>query len=176
MVESARSYDVHRDTPNTHTFGDYAYDAIYIGGIGGGMIALYFLVVDIAMHGQAFFTPSLMGLVLFNGVPAHSVNTVDMIAVAKFSVLHFALFGVLGIALSAMVHQIEIHARNPLLVMLILFGVLEAGFWLSVTMGLPGVLDRIGAVNVAIANLLSALGVTLFLMFVHRRRGRPNPE
>ena len=42
----------------THTLGDYAYDAIYVGGIGGGLVALFFLVLDVVTRGEPLFTPS----------------------------------------------------------------------------------------------------------------------
>ena len=73
----------------THTIGDYAYDAIYVGGIGGGLVALFFLVFDIAVHGEALFTPSLMGSVLFDGIRPDAVLTVNMIAVARYTAVHF---------------------------------------------------------------------------------------
>src|SRR5262249_56705799 len=50
---------------STHTLGDYLYDAVFVAGIGGGLIALFFLAFDAIAFGQPFLTPTIMGKVLF---------------------------------------------------------------------------------------------------------------
>ena len=160
MNETARA--------TTHNTGDYAYDAIYVGGIGGGLVALFFLIYDVFTRGEALFTPSLMGSVLFDGVSPGAVHAVSMMAVAKYSVLHFVAFGLLGLGISVVTHQAEIRARHPLLVIGFVFLILEAGFWLAATFVIPGVLERLGALPVAAANLLAAVGIAAFLVFTHR--------
>ncbi len=151
-----------------HTAGDHIYDAIFIGGIGGGLVALFFLVFDMFTRGLPLFTPSLMGSVLFDRAEAASVTEVSMAAVARYSALHLLAFGAFGFALSYITHQAEIRARHPLLVIGLVFVLLEAGFWLAVTVAIPGVLDRLGVVPVAAANLIAASGVGLFLVSTHR--------
>jgi hypothetical protein len=153
---------------STHTIGDYAYDAIYVGGIGGGLVALFFLVFDVVVHGEALFTPSLMGSVLFGGISPNAVQTVDMIAVAKYTAVHFLAFGLLGFGISFITHQAEIRSRHPVLVIGLVFLVLEVGFWLAASLVIPGVIRRLGALPVAAANLLAAIGIALFLAFTHR--------
>ena len=152
----------------THSTADLIYDAIYIAGIGGGIVALFFLVYDVLTRGDAFFTPSLLGSVLFDGLSAASVKSVSMTAVAKFTVVHFAVFGLLGLALSWLTHQAEIRSRNPALVIGLVFATLEVGFWIGASVAIPGVLERIGVLAVAAANLLAAVGVGLFLVTTHR--------
>src|SRR5258705_5803496 len=125
MNDSAR-------TP-THNIGDYAYDAIYVGGIGGGLVALFFLAYDIAVHGEPLFTPSIMGSALFDGVKPDAVQAVNMMAVAKYTAVHFAGFGMLGMLISFLTHQAEIRSKHPMLVIGFVFMVLEAAFWLAAT-------------------------------------------
>jgi hypothetical protein len=153
---------------STHTHGDYVYDAIYVGGIGGGLVALFFLVFDIVVHGEPMFTPSLMGSVLFDGASPAAVQTVNMIAVAKYSAVHFLGFGALGLFISFVTHQAEIRARHPAFVIGFVFLVLEAAFWLAATIAIPGVLGRLGALPVAAANLIAATGIASFLAVTHR--------
>jgi hypothetical protein len=153
---------------STHTLGDHAYDAIYVGGIGGGIVALFFLVFDVVTRGQALFTPSLMGSVLFDGASPATVQTVSMLAVAKYSAVHFLAFGLLGLGISFLTHQAEMRTRNPALVIGGVFVILEAGFWLAASVAIPGVLHRLGALPVAAANLLAAIGIACFLAFSHR--------
>jgi len=153
---------------STHTIGDYAYDAIYVGGIGGGLVALFFLVFDIVVHGEALFTPSLMGSVLFGGISPDAIQTVDMMAVAKYTAVHFLAFGLLGLGISFITHQAEIRSRHPVIVVGFVFLVLEVGFWLAASVAIPGVIRRLGALPVATANLLAAVGIALFLAFTHQ--------
>ena len=152
----------------THTIGDYAYDAIYVGGIGGGLVALFFLVFDVVVHGEALFTPSLMGSVLFGGLSPDSVQAVDMTAVAQYTAVHFLAFGLLGFGISFITHQAEMRARHPVVAIGLVFLVLEVGFWLAASLAIPGVIHRLGALPVAAANLLAATGIALFLAFTHR--------
>ena len=152
----------------THTTADLLYDAIYIAGIGGGLVALFFLVFDTVTLGQPLFTPSLIGSVLFDRVSPQAVQTVDMMAVAKYTAVHLAAFGVAGIGFSLVTHLAELRARHPALVIALAFVVLEVGFWLGTTLALPGVLARIGVLPVAAANLLAAVGVGLFLVTSHQ--------
>lgn len=151
-----------------HTIGDYAYDAIYAGGIGGGLVALFFLVWDVVTGQGALFTPSLMGSVLFGGARPDEVATVNMMSVAKYTAFHFVAFGLLGLFISVLTHQAEIRARHPILIIGVVFLVLEAGFWIAASAAIPGVIERIGALPVAAANLLAAVGISLFLVFTHR--------
>jgi hypothetical protein len=159
MLESGRT---------THTTADLLYDALYIAGIGGGVVALFFLAWDVLVHGDPLFTPSLMGTVLFESVPAEAVHSVSMPAVAKFTAVHMALFGLFGLAVSWLTHQAEIRSRNPVLVIGLLFAAIEIGFWIATSVLIPGVLVRIGVLPVAIANLLAAVGVGLFLYSSHQ--------
>ena len=152
----------------SHTLGDYLYDAIFVAGIGGGLIALFFLASDVIFHGEAFLTPTLMGKMLFDGVAPESVRAADMMTVAKFTVVHFVGFGLLGLGISFIVHQAEIHARHPLLVIALVFVILEIAFWLAITFALPGVMERLGHGPVAAANLIAAVGVAVFFIIAHR--------
>jgi len=152
----------------SHTLGDYLYDAIFVAGIGGGLIALFFLVFDVMVHHEAFFTPTLMGKMLFERVAPESVQTADMMMVAKFTVVHFAAFALLGLGISFMVHQAEIHSRHPLLVIAMMFVILEIVFWVAITLALPGLMERLGHVPVALANLVAAVGVAVFFIIAHR--------
>jgi hypothetical protein len=109
-----------------------------------------------------------MGTVLFDRVPAESVHTVSMLAMAKFTLVHVMAFSVFGLAFSWLTHQAEMRSRHPALVIGLVFVALEIAFWLGTSLVLPGVLDRIGVVPVAVANLLAAVGVGTFLLVTHR--------
>jgi hypothetical protein len=151
-----------------HTAGDHIYDALYIAGVGGGIVALFFLVYDVLTRGDAFFTPSLMGSVLFEGLRADTVQGVSMPAVARFTVVHLVAFGLLGLVLSWITHQAEMRSRHPVLVIGLVFVALEVAFWTGASVAIPGVLQRIGVLPVAVANLLASVGIGTFLAATHR--------
>lgn len=160
---------VARGARDGHAFADYAYDALYVGFIGGGLVALFFLVYDLISRGMPFYTPSLLGSVLFGAEPA-GAETVNMMAVALYSLVHFFAFGLLGIFLSLLTHQLEIRGRHPVLLIGLVFLLLQIGFWLAASVALPGVVERIGQAPIAAANLIAAIGVATFLAVTHRPR------
>ena len=152
----------------THSIGDYAFDAVYVAGIGGGLVALFFLVYDVLTGRQALYTPSLLGRMLFGGGSADVAQGVDMMAVAQYSIVHFVAFGLLGLGISFATHQAELHSRHPVLMILLVFAVLEVGFWLAASFAAPGVIEKLGPFAVAAANLIAAIGIALFLLFTHQ--------
>lgn len=151
----------------TGTFADVVYDALYSGGIAGSIVALFFLVVDL-LQGQALLTPSIMGGVLFEGATAEGVMDVSLTAVAYFTLLHFVVFGALGLAVACLVHEVELHAKHPVLVLLAAFILFEVVFSVAAAILMPGVIARVGAGPIALANLLAAAGMAAFLLHEHR--------
>jgi hypothetical protein len=152
----------------SHTAGDLLYDAIYIAGLGGGIVALFFLAYDKIVFGEVLFTPSLLGSVLFMGVRAEDVHAASMEAATKFTIVHIIASSVMGLVLSWLIHQAEMRARHPILVIGIVFLLLEIGIWSFTAIAAPGVMDRLGLVPVAAANLLAAVGIGVFLVISHR--------
>ena len=143
------------------------FESLYAGVLGGSVVALFFLIADL-LDGQPMFTPSLIGSVLFHGASAADVATVRPDAVVYFSIVHIAAFTVLGAAISLLVHEIELHSRHPVVLLLVLFAVIEAAFFVVVPMAMPGVIARLGMARVAIANLLAAATIGLFFILSHR--------
>jgi hypothetical protein len=150
-----------------HTLGDIAYDAFYAGGIGGSIVALFFLARDLWL-GEALFTPSVVGSALFLGIPAHAAGEIRLDMVAAFTAVHFAAFSLLGVAVAFLVHELELHAKHPLIIGALIFGLAEVGFFAAAALWLPGVVEVIGAGWIAAGNLLAAAGIALFMLSSHR--------
>ena len=148
------------------TAGRPTTDAFVTALGGGAAVALFFLVVDL-LDGQPLFTPSLIGSVLFHGVSAEAVATVQLDAVAYYSILHLASFAALGTAISLLVYEVELHSRHPVVVLLVLFAIIEVGFLAVASLALPGVIDRLGIVRIGAANLLAAGSIALFFLWSH---------
>lgn len=149
------------------TRADLAYESLYCAAIGGSIVALFFLVID-AWNGRPLFTPSLMGGVLFGGVAAETVDVVRLDWVAYTTILHFIVFGAIGVGVALVAKQVEAHARHPAAVLFAVFAAIEWVFLVGAFLLLPGVLAVLGPWRVAAANLLAAGGIAAFLWANHR--------
>lgn len=152
---------------SSRRLADVLYDGFFSAGIGGSVVALFFLGID-AWHGHVLFTPSLMGSVLFAATPASVVAGVRLDMVALYTGFHFVSFLTLGILAAIAVHEAELHSRHPALLIGALFVLLEILFAGTAGLLMPGVVGRLGVGPVAAANLLAALGMGLFLLQSHR--------
>lgn len=131
--------------------------------IGAAAVALWFLVLDIA-RGQPFLTPSLLGSVLFLGRTVEEAHVRSVVMIFAYTGLHGVLFLGAGVALAGLFAQVE---RNPQLglVLFLLFLLFESVlFGLEVTI-VPSLVGALGAVSVAIANLLAAVAMFWFLLW-----------
>lgn len=151
------------------TGADLIYESLYCAAIGGSAVALFFLVVD-AWNGRMLFTPSLMWGVLFGGADAAALdaaNEVRLEWVSYATGLHLAAFGLLGIGVALLAHEIELHVRRPFVAFFILFLVVQESFMIAAYTVMPGVMEVLGWGKVLLANLLAAAGITAFLWQSH---------
>ena len=159
----------------SRTTVDIVYDACFTGAVGGSLVALFFLVVD-TLNGQPFFTPALLGTALFEGGPVESIVDPGLEMMAYYTVVHCTVFLAVGAALAFLVYEVELHTRHPILVLLLLFVILEAGFAVAASIFMPGVISKLGPIQVGAANLLGAGGMAFFVLsHYHRVLGR-SPE
>jgi hypothetical protein len=150
-----------------HQGGDFVFDVFYSAACGGSAVALFFLLTD-GLSGDPFFTPALIGHVLFLGASAETVVDPQLAGAAAYIIpLHFAWsLGVAGVV-TWMVHNIELRSRHPVEVLLVLFVVIEVCFLLVVPVLLPGVIARIGIIRMLFANLLAASAMSFFFVWSH---------
>lgn len=154
----------HHATPSK---GDLAYETFYSAAIGGLVVALLFLVVDL-LQGRPLYTPSLIGSVLFLGAEAEAVEAVDYTAMALFTVVHLVGFGILGLVSTFVVRFVEGRTGGGFVPpALVLFVLLEGGFLTFQNIVLPGVADAVGHGLILLANALAALAMTAFLRYAH---------
>ncbi len=154
---------------------DILYETFYSGAIGGSLLALLFLLSD-AVHGRALFTPSALGSTLLFGTPLQATLPTSLEAVAWFSVVHFALFGVLGLIGSLLVRSMEAHENRPMWVTLVLFGIMEAGFFLPLRALVPGLPAIMGYARVSVVNLATAAAMVVFLHHARRVEAQAEAE
>ncbi len=149
-----------------HNIADFAFDSFSVGAIGGSVVALYFLAVDTA-GGTPFATPALIGHVLFKDVAPEAAANLAFAAVPQIVLVHFGWSAVMGMVITWMVHEVELHSRHPIEVLLVLFVLIEVYFMTVAPLVIPGVITQLGIVHVAIANLLAAVSISLFFMWSH---------
>jgi hypothetical protein len=83
-------------------------EGLLVGLLGGGAVALWWLVVDFA-GGRPLATPNGLGQVFIEGERPSASPALDPGAIAAFTVVHFAMFAVLGLALIRLVHLATEH-------------------------------------------------------------------
>jgi hypothetical protein len=148
-----------------HQIAAIVEDGVLAGMIGATVVAVWFLLFDTLLR-EPFFTPSLIGSVVFLGKNVSEVTSVNTTMVFAYTGIHGALFLVAGTAIAWMFSLIE---RNPQfgLVLLLLFLLFESvifGFEVAIV---PSLVGALGAWAVGLANLLSAIAMFWFLL---RRR------
>jgi hypothetical protein len=140
-------------------------DGVLCGIAGAAIVAVWFLFIDVA-RGQPFFTPSLLGSVLFLGTNVEEVTGVNWVLVFAYTGLHGVLFLLAG---GIIAWILAIVGRNPQfgLVLVLVFLLFQSVlFGLEVTL-VPELVGALGASAVASANLFAAVGMFWFLL--HRR-------
>jgi uncharacterized membrane protein YgdD (TMEM256/DUF423 family) len=99
------------------------------GLIGGAVAGIWYLAMDVA-KGQPLRTPSVLGQVFLGRDTTAGFHVVPQ-AVAEYSVLHFAVYILIGLLLVWLTH---LSARNPSLRM---------GVWLGLVIGFLFILGHL---------------------------------
>ena len=134
------------------------------GMLGAVVVALWFLPLDMRQS-RPFFTPSLLGSVLFTGARPEDVHAVNAVMVFAYTGLHGLLFLVAGTALAWMVREVDEHPQLGIILILLFLLSQAVVFGLEVTI-VPQLVGVLGAFSVALANVLSA--VSMFWLLLRR--------
>jgi hypothetical protein len=146
-----------------------AREGVVAGLIGAGVVAVWFLAYD-TLRLQPFRTPALLGSAVFEGLRDPTLLTVRLELILGYTVLHLAAFSLFGVIVATLLVAAEREPRI-LLGLFILFACFEIFF-----LGFVAVLDEalVGALlwwNVAIGNLLAAVGMLTYFFLGHRSLG-----
>lgn len=153
--------------PAPSFWGDFLYDAFYGGAMGGSAVALVSVVID-AVRFEPLFTPSLLGSVLFLGADPATVTEVNLEMVALFTLVHFFVFGVLGLLMSGLVQRLHELALHPVVVSVTVFVILHGAFVTTDAVLMEGVVEVIGFWWIALVNATAGVAMGLFLLNAHR--------
>jgi hypothetical protein len=142
-------------------------EGVIAGLIGGGIVAAWFLVYDVAI-GHPFRTPALLGAIIFNGMSEPQGFAVTAALVLGYTVLHFFAFILFGIAASIMMAASE---YEPLLALgtLVLFVWFELCFAAFVTFLAQSAVQQIGWWNIVGGNVTALAAIIAFYEIRHPR-------
>lgn len=149
-------------------FPDVLGDGFYAGAIGASVVALFFLVLD-AIQRDPFYTPSLVGSVLFGGAEPGPDVPVDLTMVAYFTVVHGGAFVAFGVAYDFLLSRLKETPDLPLIA-ISCFILLEVGVVALASLIAPGLAEQIGYGPIGAANALAAIGMSVWLRYfaLHR--------
>lgn len=141
-------------------------NGVLAGMVGAAVVAVWFLVLDLLTRGMPFYTPSLLGSIIFAGMDAEAVTGHEGASIFAYTGLHGILFLLAGTVLAWMFTQFE---RNPQfgMVLLLLFVTFEAILWGVGVSLVPALAGVVGAWAILVANLASAGAMFAFLLRRH---------
>ncbi len=87
-----------RESHNTWREGFFA------GAVGATGVALWFLIVDV-IAADVFFTPTRLGMAFGTVFRVPAMVESAVIAFVAYSILHYAVFAVIGVLATAIVHR-----------------------------------------------------------------------
>jgi hypothetical protein len=140
-------------------------DGILTGIAGAAVVAIWFLILDMA-RGHIFFTPSLLGSVVFLGQRPDEVISVNPFIIFAYTGLHGVLFLIAGLVIARMFALFE-HNPQFGIVILLLFLLFESILFSFAAALFPNLIGTIGAVAVACGNLFAAIAMFWFLIRRH---------
>ena len=142
-------------------------EGVVSGIVGGLIVAVWFLVYDVAT-GHPFHTPALLGAIVFNALHQPEGFAVTTAVVLGYTVLHFFAFIMFGIASSILMVASE---REPVLALgeLILFIWFELCFVAFVTFLDNTAVEEIGWWNIIGGNIVALAAIIAYFEHRHPR-------
>lgn len=140
-------------------------ETLLAGLIGAAVVALWFLVIDVA-RGRVWFTPAALGSAIFLGARDLAAVQITPGVIIGYTLLHIAAFLAIAFLAVQVMRAAEFEPRAWLGVVL-LFVVMEVFALGMLAILASWLLEAISLWMVAIANVLAALGMGTFLWKAH---------
>jgi hypothetical protein len=137
------------------------------GLIGAASVALWFLLVD-TFAGRPFLTPGVLGSAVFWGLRDPAAVEITYAAVVGYTMIHVLAFCVIGVIAATLASLVE-DVPATLFLVVVLFAVFEFGFYVVVAILAQPLLGALAWWNVAIGNLVAAVGMGAYLWRAHPR-------
>ena len=135
------------------------------GLIGAGAVALWFLIVDV-IAGRPFFTPAMLGSAVFWGVRDPALVVIEYSRIIGYTMIHVSAFIIVGTVAAALAAEVEV-APPTLYLLVVMFAVVEFGFYIMLALLAQPLLGALTWWNVAIGNAIAAYGMGFYLWRQH---------
>jgi len=135
------------------------------GLIGAGAVALWFLIVDV-IAGRPFFTPAMLGSAVFWGVRDPALVVIEYSRIIGYTMIHVSAFIIVGTVAAALAAEVEV-APPTLYLLVVMFAVVEFGFYIMLALLAQPLLGALTWWNVAIGNAIAAYGMGYYLWREH---------
>jgi hypothetical protein len=139
------------------------------GCIGAGVVALWFLIVDV-INGHPLYTPAMLGSAVFWGLHDPSSVVIEPARIFGYTMIHVSAFVVVGCIAAALAAEVE-YAPSTLFLVLVGFCFFEVGFYVLIALLAKPLTAGLVWWNVAVGNALAALGMGYFLWREHPKIG-----
>lgn len=140
-------------------------EGLVSGLIGAGVVAVWFLVLDVLFR-QPLFTPSALGSLIFHGVASPEEVQLTAATAWGYTVVHVAAFLLFGMVVSALVAQVD--RMPPFLFAVVLLAVVFELFFIGMVVSLgTWVLEAFAWWAVLGGNLLAGVAMGAYLWGRH---------
>ena len=140
-------------------------EGTWIGLLGAGVVALWFLARDVAA-GHPLRTPSILGQVLLMGKSAPNVDQLDFAGIILYTAAHVFVFLLFGMAIA---HLIRWSVKNHFVryALLQVFLAFELFFCVVLLVFREETRALFPLLSVLIANTLAAVAIGIYLWWHH---------
>ena len=154
------------------------WEGMVTGLIGAVSVAVWFLIVDGAA-GRPFYTPAVLGSAATLGLRDPTTVVITLQSVGAYTAFHVLAFFAVGIVAALLAEEAE-KSLNVLWLVAEFFIVFEFGFYSVVALVFTPLLAQLAWINVAVGNLIAAVGMGYYLWRAHPSIGErlmgPGPE
>ena len=146
--------------------GVYA-EGMLAGAVGAAAIALWFLVID-TIQGQPFYTPTVLGTVIFGGAPTVDGGAIvpSLETVVSFTWIHALVFLLIGMGAAKLLDAAE-YDSNLGFGVILLFVLFQCGFMELCMILADGALHALAWPTVMGGNLFAAAAMARVLWRRH---------
>jgi hypothetical protein len=147
--------------------GSVLRDGVIAGAAGATIVALWFLILDVA-RGQPFFTPALLGAAIFHGATTPAGLAVTPGPLIGYTVLHLLAFVAFGVVAAGLLVASE-HEPPAFIAFLVLFAGFEVFFFAVLAAFGRSLLGALVWWAIFSGNLLASVGMLWLLLRGHPR-------
>ncbi len=142
-------------------------DGVIAGLIGAGIVAIWFLIFDIA-RGRPLLTPALLGSAVFAGVTDPAAVTISPAPIFFYTLLHGLAFVGFGVVAASLIMTAEREPALLIAFVILLIG-FEAFFIAAVAALGKSMLGALVWWAILAGNLLASVGMIWYFFARHRR-------